>query len=280
MIWADGYTSIDNHQIYFQEWSPESTPVARVLLVHGLGEHSGRYGHVGEFFTQSGISLTAMDLLGHGKSEGQRGHAESYNEYCNIIDYFLHELASRKPEIPIFLYGHSMGGLLALYYALNRKTSTINGIISTSPGLEPGFKIPQWKTILGNVLYTVAPRFSMNNGLPIDGISHDKAVVEAYKKDPLNHPFISARMGMDLISNGTAISKRAAEFPLPLLIMVGSADRLISPQAVINFGKNADHRTTLKVWDDGYHELHNEIFKKEVLATITGWVKENVTNAL
>jgi alpha-beta hydrolase superfamily lysophospholipase len=171
-----------------------------------------------------------------------------------------------------------MGGLIALDYTLNRKSLTIKGVISTSPGLVPGFKVPRWKTIIGNILYSIAPRFSMNNGLPLDGISQDKAVVEAYKQDPLNHPFISARMGMDLINNGIAISERAAEFPLPLLLMVGSSDRLISPQAVIDFGKNASHLTTLKVWEGGYHELHNEPFKKEVLAEITGWVKKNVSN--
>jgi len=214
-----------------------------------------------------------MDLLGHGKSEGQRGHAESFDEYCDIIDYFLHDLVTRKPEMPVFLYGHSMGGLIALYYALNRNPSTIKGIIATSPGLVPGFKVPQWKTIVGNMLYAIAPRFSMDNGLPIDGISQDKSVVEAYKKDPLNHPYISARLGMDLIRNGSAISKHSAEIQLPLLIMVGSADRLISPQAVIDFAKAANQLTTLKVWDGGYHELHNEPFNQKVITEIIGWVK-------
>jgi acylglycerol lipase len=280
LIWSDGFTTINNHQIYFQEWSTDHPPHARVLLVHGLGEHSSRYDHVGEFFAQAGISITAMDLLGHGKSEGQRGHAESYDEYCDIIENFLKELLAREPSVPIFLYGHSMGGLLALYYSLYRKSININGVISTSPGLAPGFKLPQWKTILGNILYSVFPRFSMDNGLPIEGISHDKAVVDAYKKDPLNHPFISARMGMDLIRNGAAIQKKAGEFPYPLLLMVGSADRLISPQAVIDFGKNTNSLITLKVWEDGYHELHNEPFKKDVLGEITGWINKNVTNAL
>jgi acylglycerol lipase len=186
LIRTDGYTSIDNHKIYFQEWAPDQIPYAHVLLVHGLGEHSGRYAHVGEFFAQTGLSLTVMDLLGHGKSEGQRGHAESYDEYCNIIQYFLQDLNTRKPQLPVFLYGHSLGGLLVLYYTLNRKPSIIKGVISTSPGLEPGFKVPQWKTILGNMLYTIAPRFAMDNGLPIDGISHDKAIIDAYKKDPLD----------------------------------------------------------------------------------------------
>ena len=280
MIWKEGYTSIDKHRIYFQEWAPEKILHAQVLLIHGLGEHSGRWGHVGEFFSQSGLSITAMDLLGHGKSEGQRGHAESFDEYCKIIDFFLQDIGSRKPEIPVFLYGHSLGGLIALYYGIKRNPSTIKGIIATSPGLVPGFKVPQWKTIAGNMLYAITPRFSMDNGLPLDGLSQDKSVVEAYKKDPLNHPYISARLGMDLIRNGAALSQQAAELHLPLLIMVGSADRLISPQAVIDFAKNANHLTTLKVWEGGYHELHNEPFKLKVLAEITDWVKQIATNVL
>jgi alpha-beta hydrolase superfamily lysophospholipase len=105
------------------------------------------------------------------------------------------------------------------------------------------------------------------------------AVVDAYKKDPLNHPWITARMGMDLIRNGAEVSKRAAEINIPVLLMVGSADRLVSPQAIIDFAKNSNHQTTLKVWDGGFHELHNEPFQKKVLKEITGWIKMNVTNA-
>jgi acylglycerol lipase len=276
---TEGYVSIDNHQIFFQEWSPDQKLIARVLLVHGLGEHSSRYGHVADFFTNAGFSITAMDLLGHGKSEGQRGHAESYEDYCNIVDYFLKDLSIRKPELPLFLYGHSMGGLIALYYVLNRKPILLKGVISSSPGLAPGFTIPQWKTSLGNLLYSLVPKFSMNNGLPISGISQDKSVIDSYNKDALNHPWITARMGMDLINNGKNLSSRASEFSLPLLLMVGSADRLVSPQAIIDFANNSSHTTTLKVWPGGFHELHNEPFKLEVLAEITGWMKKIMTNA-
>ncbi len=112
----------------------------------------------------------------------------------------------------------------------------------------------------------------MDNGLPLEFISHDKDVITAYKADPLTHPNISARMGMDLIRNGLLVSGMAQEMIIPLLIMVGSADQLVDPQAVIEFGNKADHNTTLKVWDDGYHELHNETFKENVLKTISDWI--------
>lgn len=271
MIWKDGYTSIEHHSVYFQHWIPDQTPVARVLLIHGLGEHSGRYAHVGDYFTQSRISLTGFDLMGHGKTDGQRGHADSYDDFCLEIDHFLQELVSSQPGVPVFLYGHSLGGLIVLYYLLNKKPRNIKGAISTSPGLAPGFPVPAWKTALGNALYTLLPRFSMDNGLPLDGISHDKAVVNAYKADKLNHPSISARMGMDLIRNGHQISQRASEIDLPLLLMVGREDYLINANAVITFGKNAGDLTTLKVWDGGYHELHNELFRDDVLQFMVDW---------
>lgn len=275
MIWKDGYTTIDGNKIYFQKWSPEQSPRANVLLVHGVGEHSSRYGHVGDHFSHAGIALTGFDLLGHGKSDGQRGHADSYDVFCREIDHFANELSEQQPSIPIFLYGHSMGGLIVLYYSLYRKPQKIKGVISTSPGLVPGYPIPAWKTALGNFLYTIFPTFSMKNGLPLDGISHDKEVVAAYKADPLNHPYISARMGMDLIRNGQKVSQKAAEFPLPLLLMVGSEDHLVDPKAVIDFGQKSNHKTTLKVWDNGFHELHNETFKIEVLNTMTDWIIKN-----
>lgn len=275
MNWSEGYTSIDGHNVYFQKWEPEAAPLARVLLVHGVGEHSSRYAHVGEFFTSSEIALTGFDLLGHGKTDGQRGHADSYEDFCRQIDHFLPDMFSAQPAAPVFLYGHSMGGLITLYYTLLKKPKKIKGVISTSPGLEPGYPIPSWKTTLGNLLYSIAPRFSMDNGLPVDGISHDKAVVAAYKADKLNHSLISARMGMDLIRNGKMVSARAADFPLPLLLMVGGDDQLVSPRAVKEFGEKSGHKTTLKVWDGGFHELHNEPYKSEVLQTMVDWIKTN-----
>lgn len=275
MNWTDGYTTIDQHRVYFQNWTPDQTPVARVLLVHGVGEHSDRYAHVGEFFSKAGLALTGFDLLGHGKTDGQRGHADSYDVFCREIDFFVNELGNSQPAVPIFLYGHSMGGLIVLYYTLFKNPKNIKGVISTSPGLVPGYRIPAWKTTLGNILYSIAPKFSMDNGLPLDGISHDKSVVAAYKADKLNHPSISARMGMDLIRNGQLVSQKAADFPLPLLLMVGSDDQLVDPKAVIAFGQKANYKTTLKVWDGGFHELHNEPFKADVLQTMTNWIIQN-----
>lgn len=272
MNWSEGTIPIGNNSVYYQEWQPKSDPLARVLLIHGLGEHSGRYSHVGDFFTQSNISLTAFDLLGHGRTDGQRGHADSYEDYCRIIDHFLEKLQDALPSVPLILYGHSLGGMIALYYALHRKSILAKAIISTSPGLEPGFKVPAWKTTVGNLLYAIVPKFSMDNGLPVDFLSHDKNVVEHYKKDSLNHPFISARMGMDLIRNGKEISNRAGEFITPLLLMVGSDDRLINPQAIYDFGEKTSATTTLKVWEGGFHELHNEPFKNDVLAYTKDWI--------
>lgn len=272
MIWTEGFSSIDQHRVYHQEWAADEKPLARVLLVHGLGDHSGRFQHVGEYFTRAGINLTGFDLLGHGKSDGQRGHADSYDVFCREIDYFLNDLVAREPSAPVFLYGHSLGGLITLYYTLLKKPRNIKGVVCTSPGLKPGYPIPAWKTTLGKMLYTIAPRFSMDNGLPLEGLSHDKEVVAAYKADPLTHPNISARVGLDLISNGEMVSAMAHEMTLPLLLMVGNADQLVDPQAVIDFGNKANHKTTLKVWDGGFHELHNETFKEDVLKTMTDWI--------
>jgi acylglycerol lipase len=274
LVWTEGYSTIDQHNVYHQEWTTSGKPLARVLLIHGVGEHSARYQHVGEYFTAAGIDLDGFDLLGHGKTDGQRGHADSYDDYCRQIDAFLQDLTTREPLVPVFLYGHSMGGLIALYYSLTKKPQNIKGLVCTSPGLKPGYPVPAWKTFAGNLLYNLAPKFSMENGLPLDGLSHDKAVVSAYKADKLNHPLLSARMGMDLIRNGLMVSERAAEMTLPLLLMVGSDDQLVDSKAVIEFAGKSGPNTTLKVWEGGYHELHNETFKEDVLKTITDWIKE------
>jgi alpha-beta hydrolase superfamily lysophospholipase len=262
-------------KLFAQNWRPEGTPRGVVSLVHGLGEHIGRYQHVAEALNAAGFGMVGFDLPGHGRSEGTRGHA-AYDEIVNDIDCLLAETASRYPNLPHFLYGHSLGGALVLYYTLNRRPD-LKGVIATSPGLAVGDKVPPVKLLLAKVMARLAPSFTMDNGLDVNNLSHDAAVIQAYKDDPLVHPKISARLGLDLLTRGQGMLAQASQFPLPLLLVQGSADHLISPQATAAFAKAAPQdKITFKVWEDLYHETHNELEKQQVLQYMVNWLNAHL----
>jgi alpha-beta hydrolase superfamily lysophospholipase len=263
------WQSKDNLQFYAQEWRPDGEIRAAIGLVHGLGEHSGRYQHVAEFFNQHGIGVVAMDYRGHGRTAGIRGHG-SYDAISEDIDHLLEETSKRYPGLPIFLYGHSLGGALVLYYTLKRRP-TLKGVICTSPGLIPA-QDPGGKIILAKIMSAVYPSFTMVNGLDISGLSHDTSVSKAYKADPLVHDKVSARLGLDLVQDGQWIIKHGSDFPLPLLLMQGSADRLVNPTGTIEFAAGGNGNFTFKLLDGLYHELHNEIEKEAVLGEMVAWI--------
>ncbi len=257
--------------IYTQEWKPDHAKAA-VVLVHGLGEHSGRYQHVAGAFNRAGYALLAADLPGHGQTGGPRGHIPSYEVALDLISCMLDEARSRYPGLPVFLYGHSMGGNLVLYYGLQRQPN-LAGMICTSPGLGVTEPVPGWKVLLGRILYNMLPAFQMDNGLDVNNLSHDPRVIEKYKNDPLVHGKVSARLGLDVIGNGEYIVAHAAEFPpIPLLLMQGSQDHIVNPPATERFAKRTGALLTYKVWDGLYHELHNEPQQGEVIAYMIGWL--------
>ncbi|MBA3072399.1 MAG: lysophospholipase [Anaerolineae bacterium] len=266
------WTTPDNVKLYGQEWKPEGKQKAAIAMVHGLGEHSGRYEHVAEAFTQAGYSLTAFDLRGHGKSEGIRGHAPSYAAIMEDITHNVDLAKEHFPGMPVFLYGHSLGGNLTLYYCLTQNPQ-IKGAIVTSPGLATAEPVPPVKLALGKLMYNLMPAMQMDNGLLRSGLSRDPEVEKIYSNDPLVHPKISARLALDLINNGKFIIDHAAEFPIPLLLMQGTGDYIVNPPMTKNFANAAPlSKITFKEWDGYYHELHNEPEKAQVLKTITDWI--------
>src|SRR5512137_2011524 len=143
--------ALDDVQFYFQGWQPETPPKAVVCLVHGLGEHTGRYAHVAAALNDAGYALLGFDLRGHGKSGGPRGHTPTYDALMDDIGRLLAEAGQRYPGQQQFLYGHSLGGNLVLNYALRRKPG-LAGVIATSPALRPATPLPGWKQSLAGLL--------------------------------------------------------------------------------------------------------------------------------
>jgi alpha-beta hydrolase superfamily lysophospholipase len=269
------FKTFDGLSLFGQSWQPEDRPRAVVCLVYGLGEHSGRYTHVADQITQAGYSLIAFDLRGHGQSEGPRGHTPSYEALLNDVNFFLNEVDKNFPELPLFLYGHSLGGNLVLNYVIRRQPK-LKGVIATAPWLRLAFEPPSFKIILAQITNYILPSFSQKNGLDTKVLSRDPEVVHAYENDPLVHDYISARMFISIHQAGQWALEHALEFSLPLLLMHGGADKIISIEASKEFANKILEKCTFKIWDGLYHEIHNEPEKEEVFKFLIDWLDKKV----
>jgi alpha-beta hydrolase superfamily lysophospholipase len=264
------WKSQDGLEMFSRSWEPE-TPKAVVCLVHGLGEHSGRYAHVGAAYTDAGFALVAFDLRGHGKSGGQRGHFPSFAAVMDDIHQHIRQGSEKFPGLPVFLYGHSLGGLLVLNYATYHK-HTLTGVIASGAGLRSPVLEQKAKVALSKVLGGLLPTMTIPTGLEVDGISRNPEVVRTYKADALVHEIATlstAREGMLAVERAFA---HAAEFPVPLLLMHGGADRLTYPRGSQEFVVLVPGDCTLKLWDGLYHEIHNEPEQAEVFAFMIDWM--------
>jgi acylglycerol lipase len=263
--------SPDKLQFYFQGWEPEISFRAVVCLVHGLGEHTGRYAHVAAALNDAGYAVLGFDLRGHGKSEGLRGHTPTYDALMDDIGRLLVEAAQRYPGKAQFIYGHSLGGNLVLNYALRRKPP-LAGVVATSSGIRVGKPLPATQLTMAKVMNKLQPTMQMPNGLALDNLARDPEVIRAYKSDPLVHGKISVRLAVGTLQAGEWALAHAAEFPLPLLLVHGSADELTSAAATQEFAGKVRGDCTLKIWDGFYHETHNEPEKAEVLKFMIDWL--------
>ncbi len=257
-------------QVYTKTWLPESAPRANIILVHGIGEYCERYQHVAEFLTGIGCAVYGFDHIGHGKSEGKRG-CMSYADAFGIINTLKDMLTKQFPEIPVILYGHSMGGGVVLAYG-TKYPEGLKGIIATSPAVGMANPLHPAVVKLLRVLQKIMPDRTISNGLPADGISHDPAVVERYLNDPLVHNQVSMTLGLDLFDWGKAVAARTEPYPVPLLVAQGSEDRLVDPAAAENFALHAKGDVTYKRFEGGYHELHNEPNRQELFAAMEEWI--------
>jgi len=271
------FSSTDGLTLFGRAWiSPQPKPKGIVHLVHGLGEHSGRYVHIGEALSEAGYHLMAFDLRGHGLSEGKRGYIPDYDHLLEDIQHFIHGSTQQVPNnLPSFLYGHSLGGALVINYVLRRINNMV-GVIVTSPLLATAFDPPKVKILAAKLMAKTFPAFTLKNGLETEALSRDQAVVKAYLDDVYVHDLLSARLGMDMLENGQDALKSASDWKLPLLLMHGTADRITSHLASQEFAEKAGDMVDLVLWQDYYHEIHNDIGAEKVIIKIITWLDENI----
>lgn len=251
---------------------PVANPCLMVCLVHGFGEHIGRYEHVAAFFNQHQIAVIGYDRSGHGASAGKRGHTRSYDLLLEEIDALVDQAKIRSPHIPLVLYGHSQGGNLVLNYTL-RNPGKIKGVISTGPWIRLAFKPPALKVFIGKLTRSIFPALSQPNGLNPAHLSTDPGVGKAYLTDPLVHNRITTETGLSMLESGDFLDGFSGAFPVPLLLMHGEKDQITSPLATKAFADRVRGDITLRIWEGLYHEIHNEYRQAAVLDTLFDWLK-------
>lgn len=248
-----------------------------ILLVHGLGEHRGRYAHVVEALVAEGWAVAGFDHRGHGTSSGERGDARDLWQLANDVRAAWAAVRPLVPDGAAILYGHSMGGSLVLAALLGELPETkpkIDGVLCTSPGLRPADAPPRWKIWAARLALKLRPRQRFHNGVTPTGISRDPEVIARYEADPLVHGWLSARLGLSLLTVGEELLARAPELGVPALLMHGEADRVTSIEASRIFADRAGAEVRFLPWAGLFHELHNEPEWREVLDTALEWMNK------
>ncbi len=250
--------------------SPGENMKAVILLIHGLGEHVQRYSYWAGLFNKERIAFAGIDLPGHGRSDGRRGNIKNSRLLREVFDILINSCRQTFPGVPVFIYGHSMGGCFVLDYTI-RKNPVIKGIIVTSPWLRLSFEPSQTKLFLVSIMKYLVPGLTQPSGLVEEHISHDKTAVADYKNDNLVHDKISVGLFNAVVTSAKYSLTHASELKVPALILHGSDDLITSPEASREFASKTD-MAELRIWQGGYHELHNEPFKDEVFNYILEWI--------
>ncbi len=272
---ASSLSARDGTRLFFQWHPPASARRGVVVLTHGLGEHSGRYGHVVEHLTKRGYAVARHDLRGHGHSGGRRGDARAFTAFLDDLDLVAAEAARcAGGETPLFFYGHSLGGLISLRFLQTRALEARGAVIS-SPWLRLAFEPPWWKLALGRMARRLLPGLRQPTGAQPQRVSHDAAFLQTLPDLHLVHHFISARLYFEVLAACAAAEAEAGAFTAPLLMLHGDADPVTSWQATRTFFDTAASPTKrLHLYPSVLHEVHNDNGRAQVLTDLTTWLDE------
>lgn len=258
--------------IYYQFWLPDGEPRAVLLVAHGLGEHSGRYGNVVDHVVPLGYAVYALDHVGHGRSEGTRMYVERFSEYTTTLKTYCDMVRDWQPGRPILFLGHSVGATIAAAYALEHQQE-LAGLILSGAVLDVTGSAPPHVIALAKLLSTIAPKMGVSV-IDATGLSRDPQVVQAYVDDPLVHRGkVPARLGAELVSAAQRVLAKASTITLPVLILHGSQDRVAGvrgSQALYDTVGSTDK--TIHIYEGFYHEICNEPERTIVLNDIAQWL--------
>ncbi|MBB6731002.1 alpha/beta hydrolase [Cohnella zeiphila] len=267
------WTLENGARMFACEWRPELRGTVRgfVGLVHGMGEHAGRYDHLARMLAEEGYVVWAFDQFGHGRTPGKRGHVPNYEDLLQGPERLLEEARRRYPEAPAFLYGHSMGGNVTLNYLLRRQPA-LAGAVVVGPWLKLAFDPPPVTAIAGRLLERIYPQFSNHRPLVVERLTTDPEMARRISEDPLGHGHITARFFFGVQRAGLWALRHADQLRTPILLMHGGDDKVTSVAASRSFAEQAGTLCTFMEWPGYRHELHNESGREAVFSVVRDWL--------
>jgi acylglycerol lipase len=273
MIRQDGqFAGQGGTRLYWQAWLPERDVRAAILVAHGYGEHGGRYGNLVDRLVPRGFAVYALDHRGHGRSEGPRGHVERFAEFVADFHALRVRVDAEQRDKPIFLLGHSLGGLIVARYLLQHPAG-VTGAVLSSPALGLVEEPSALLQLAGRLLSRVAPRTSFQGSVKPEFLSRDASVGRAYAADPLVHRRVSARFFTEFKWSMANVNARGAEIRVPILVLQAGDDRLVDPRATEAFAAQiAPERKRVRFYPGLYHEIFNETDKDRVFDDLERWL--------
>jgi alpha-beta hydrolase superfamily lysophospholipase len=265
--------SFDETPLFYRRFRPSGNPKAILLIVHGMGEHGGRYQVFAEYLGSFGIESAIPDLRGFGKSGGKRASARCFADFCGDLKA-IHECIIREnKEIPLFLLGHSFGGLIASSYLVFHKTPKVKGLILSSPLFGIGLPVAFWRHWLGMLTSWFLPDYHQNTGVPMELLTHDAEAVRRYREDSLTDQRISSRLYRELVRMMARKKEIAEKLDLPVLIAQAEDDHIVSKTAVFQFYDCLKtQEKELEIYPGFYHEVLNELGKEKVFLRLANWI--------
>lgn len=270
---AGSLKSADGTKLAYRAWPTPGTDTT-FAVVHGLGEHSGRYARFAEAMAKHGMSTYALDLRGHGESDGQRGHVDSWSQWTDDVSAFVKHVegVAGGEVVPL---GHSFGGAALLSTVLAGRLPNSKRFAVSSPALKLRLKAPAWKTAVAPFASKIVPRLAMDNEVDPAAVSRIPEVVAAYRADPLVHSRISSRMYTEWQNATVDILGRAAQIKIPFLILAGTADPLVDPECSRRLHELAPSLSELHMLEGRYHEPFNDLGSDEVFQLVADWVNRS-----
>ncbi|RBP53635.1 alpha/beta hydrolase [Arenicella xantha] len=261
-----------DHGLYYRHWTPEGKVKGVVMLIHGLGEHCQRYDALGEFLNQYGYALSAIDLPCHGHSEGKRGHIDSFDEFQSAALKLHARIRESYPDTPLFLLGHSMGGLIAARFLLDHQDK-FSGALLSGAAIQSPQEPPKWQVAIIKGIAKLFPKAAMLQ-LDASAISRDPEVVDKYMADPLvSKDKLSARFLVEMTNTMDTVKANAAKITLPILIMHGTKDVMTAPEgSQLLFNSVSSPDKHINLYDGLYHEIFNEPEGQQIFAEVVTWL--------
>jgi alpha-beta hydrolase superfamily lysophospholipase len=267
----------DGLKLHTESWLPEGKPFATLILVHGYGEHLGRYRHVAEHFVNTGFAIYALDHRGHGKSEGLRAYVDRFGYFIADLHQFVLRVRLAHPQIKVFMLGHSLGALIATTYCQTHPDQ-MDGLITSGVPLNADANVSPLLVLAGNVLTNIIPKVPFLAFGDMDILSRDPQVVRAFNEDPLTwkQP-MRVRLGVEINHAAGRARADVSRLKLPLLVLHGAADQMVAPSGSQTLYDGAGSKDkTLKFYAELRHEIMNEPEKAEVFADIEDWLMERL----